>query len=620
MLLALTVGAGLVCPAPAAGQVAPSLQPVAQTATALAGRLDGLVTDHRGAPLPGAAITAQGGTLLFAVTDERGRFSFYGMKPGPYLVRAVMAGYLSSKRELVQVLPARAAWHAVRLTKGADEASGDPAVLGASLAGEAPDADAHDHGSIAWRLRHLKRGVLRDEGPSRAGDADSFDAWLAGRELERLTPSPAGASYAALQGGWLPGLPLSGQVQLLTSSNFDGPDDLFSASTIPAGIAYFAIGSPLGGSGHWTAQAAMAQGDLSSWTLVGTYATRITDAHDLDVSFAYGRQEYEGPDPVALAAVALGNRNAGAITVTDRWAFARSASLTVGTRHARYGYIEGPSMWSPSAGLRWSPADKLWLRASASQFMAAPGAEEFVPSPVGGLWLPSQRTFTALSGAAAFRPSRTRHVEVAIDRQVGSFVISARGFRQETVDQVVTMFGALIEDRPRTNLGHYAVANGGDVSAEGWGVALTRPVGSRVRGGIAYTMSNAEWTDVSPDAAAMARSAPSALRLASERVHDVTTTVETDISQTATRVFAVYRLSTGFAQSSLADRTPGFDARFDVQVNQRLPFLDFTSAEWEALVAVRNLFRETMDGMSIYDELLVVRPPKRIVGGLLVRF
>jgi hypothetical protein len=37
-------------------------------------------------------------------------------------------------------------------------------------------------------------------------------------------------------------------------------------------------------------------------------------------------------------------------------------------------------------------------------------------------------------------------------------------------------------------------------------------------------------------------------------------------------------------------------------------------------VAVRNLFYEATPGASVYDEILVLRPPKRIVGGLTVRF
>jgi hypothetical protein len=46
----------------------------------------------------------------------------------------------------------------------------------------------------------------------------------------------------------------------------------------------------------------------------------------------------------------------------------------------------------------------------------------------------------------------------------------------------------------------------------------------------------------------------------------------------------------------------------------------FVSSEWEVLLAIRSLFREPLTGGSVYDELLVVRPPKRVVGGFLVRF
>jgi hypothetical protein len=38
------------------------------------------------------------------------------------------------------------------------------------------------------------------------------------------------------------------------------------------------------------------------------------------------------------------------------------------------------------------------------------------------------------------------------------------------------------------------------------------------------------------------------------------------------------------------------------------------------LLAVRNFFREVGQDPSIYDELLVVRPPKRVVGGVTLRF
>jgi hypothetical protein len=48
--------------------------------------------------------------------------------------------------------------------------------------------------------------------------------------------------------------------------------------------------------------------------------------------------------------------------------------------------------------------------------------------------------------------------------------------------------------------------------------------------------------------------------------------------------------------------------------------MNFMRSQWEMLVAVRNMFYEAMPGASIYDEIMVVRPPKRLVGGLTVRF
>ena len=89
---------------------------------------------------------------------------------------------------------------------------------------------------------------------------------------------------------------------------------------------------------------------------------------------------------------------------------------------------------------------------------------------------------------------------------------------------------------------------------------------------------------------------------------------------TATRVVVLYKLNNAFASRRPRARRAGFDARFDLQVNQALPFMNFRTSQWEMLVGVRNLFHESLANASAYDELLVVRPPKRIVGGLTVKF
>jgi len=80
-----------------------------------------------------------------------------------------------------------------------------------------------------------------------------------------------------------------------------------------------------------------------------------------------------------------------------------------------------------------------------------------------------------------------------------------------------------------------------------------------------------------------------------------------------------YKVNTGYTRSDTSQTRPGLDGRFDVQINQALPF-DLAGTRWEVLVGIRNLFRDPTDPASIYDELLVVKPPKRVVGGFLVRF
>jgi hypothetical protein len=82
-------------------------------------------------------------------------------------------------------------------------------------------------------------------------------------------------------------------------------------------------------------------------------------------------------------------------------------------------------------------------------------------------------------------------------------------------------------------------------------------------------------------------------------------------------VLVTYRVSDAFADTVT---NPSTGARFDMQINQSLPFMNFSGAQWEMLVAVRNMFREDLFDGSIYDELLVVRPPKRVLGGVTVRF
>ena len=246
--------------------------------------------------------------------------------------------------------------------------------------------------------------------------------------------------------------------------------------------------------------------------------------------------------------------------------------------------------------------------------MVVPGAEEFLPRAITGPALPPERTFAPFEGND-MRVERARGLDLAVEHQFGdAYIVSVRRFQQRVDDQLVTMFRVAPVGSPES-VGHYYVGNVGSFDASGWGVRISTPPSMRVSGALEYTVARANWNTRNAELTAMA---PAVLRGESEDIHDITTSVKTDIPETATRFYLIYRINTAFTRSTDLTR-PGLDARFDVQVNQALPF-GMAGTKWEVLVGLRNLFRDPNDPASVYDELLVVRPPKRVIGGFLVRF
>ena len=63
-----------------------------------------------------------------------------------------------------------------------------------------------------------------------------------------------------------------------------------------------------------------------------------------------------------------------------------------------------------------------------------------------------------------------------------------------------------------------------------------------------------------------------------------------------------------------------FDGRFAVQLRQALPLRTLGGGRIEFMVSISNLFRDPENASSFYDELLTVRTPRRVLGGVQVRF
>jgi hypothetical protein len=403
----------------------------------------------------------------------------------------------------------------------------------------------------------------------------------------------------------------------LTTSAF-APGRFFSGDILPRGVAYFAIGAPTG-AGDWSVRGAMSEGDLSSWIVSGSFLSKREGVHSYDLGLTYSTQDYQGGNPLALAAVSDGNRNVGEIYALDRWTVGTGVSVEYGGRYARYDYLVQPALFSPRVGLTLEPSTATRITAVVEQRMVAPGAEEFLTPATAGPWLPPERTFSPLSGGE-LRVERARDVDVLVEHDFGIYSFGVRRFYQGVDNQAMTLFGMHSPDGTRS-VGHYYVAGAGSVDVAGWGVRLSSSALRRVSGSIDYSFSHGHWNSFGE----ISQARPwltNLMREEDEDIHDLTTSVQTAIPETATRVFVLYKLNSAYARRSFTSPEPGgagLDGRFDVQVNQALPF-GLGNTKWEVLVGVRNLFRDPNDPASVYDELLVVRPPKRVVGGFLVRF
>jgi hypothetical protein len=619
-----------VSPAGAQSDRVPALSSVQARLTS--GSITGTVLDDRGTAVIGAMVSALGVTLASTVTDGHGQFTIAQLPAGEYLLRAHMKGFAASSSTVVRVggPPSVCRFQLQRLasagtavgTSGAGEPVKARPIIAAGFElpkGAEPEPDAaqpdedHPHTEAAWRLRHIKRSILKDAVSTVAlNDQVRFepDGSIFGRAI---------GSAASLASSLFTDFPFSGEVNFLTTGAV-APGALFSSTAFPRGIAYLALAAP-GTGGDWSIRAAMSEGDLSSWVVAGAFLSKPGRAHTYDFGFSYSTQEYMGGNPAALAAVTDGSRNVGELYAYDTWAVRPAIVLDYGARYAHHDYLETRGLLSPRIGVTLEPIEGIRVRGRVSQRMVAPGAEEFLSTGTPGPWLPPERTFAPLGApgsAEAFRVERSRSYDISVERDFGkAYTLAVGRFRQNVNDQLATLFGLQMPGGPRS-VGHYYVGSAGSVESDGWVVGFNTPETARLKGSVQYTMASAHWINRG-DLQLLGSIAPAAIRPDREDLHDLTSSVSADIRETATRVFVVYKLNSGFVRSNAALDRPGLDGRFDVQVNQALP-VTFAGTRWEVLVGLRNLFRDPSDPASVYDELLVVKPPKRLVGGFLVRF
>jgi hypothetical protein len=605
-------------PAPVAKspQIAKTPQPVWQQVSLTSGRVRGVVRDELGKAIVGVSIAALGTTNLVVQSDSTGRFVL-PLPSGEYLLRAHRDGYISTYSDIVRVRPSTSLERTITMTKATTART----VMVAGISGSSVETSKpqlvdpnHPQDLTGWYLKNLKRPILRDTGTVVAEAArdqnfkphTGFFDWA-------LTSS------ARLATSFFAGTDFSGQVNFLTTSAID-PASGWSQPEMPSSVAYLSVSAPIGGVGDWHVRGAMNAADLSSWVLLGEFNAREDRNHAFTVGMAYSTQAFGDERSALISTVAGDSRSVGAVYGRDHWKISNRLELDYGMRWDRYSYVvDSPNMVSPRVTGRAHMFGRTSFVGEASQRMVAPGSTEFLAPAAAGPWLPPQRTFSTLATNGVFRAERVRHYSAGVQQDFsGGRAVSVRRFRQTSDDQTATIFGLNPAGESWAGA-HYSVAAVGGAVIDGWSMRAEGALSARFSGSVEYALANASWT---PSMTGLRRAravAPSAVRSGHERLHDVLTSIEMDIPESDTRVSVAYRVNSKFSRAGL-DATPGYGGRFDMQINQALPFQPVRGGRLEVLVAVSNLLRDLRQTGSLYDELLTIAPPMRILGGVQIRF
>jgi len=547
------------------------------------GGLVGWVENTSGAPIAGAVISLFGtglrGGALVTLSDSNGQFILPSVPPGSYTIRALGTGHIPATPRRVTVLPNLDSLFTVSLT---------PAGEAPVLARPAP-ADDEPIGALEarWLLRHKRRSVLEARDEEVTGEGAR--AVMAALDLDRGH-------------GWPP--TLGGKVELVADAASLGSDGILLADAVPT-VGILSLEGRLMETGRWRLGGLLSESESASWRMAAEFVLEPGSGHEVAVGAGYGNRIVRSP---------LANNDeshldgTGAIFARDRWQLGPRLTATVGARYSYVGYLMDRNHVDPAASLEYR--GKLTaVRGSLTARTLAPGGDLLTLST-----LASAPALGLARLEPDLRAERLVRYEVAIDRALGAATVGALAFHEDVRDQLVNVF-----DDPRLPRS-LRIRNAGDHTARGLGVTVGGRFGDCLNGSVTYTYGRSLRGDPAPaEAASLDHHETLAYRRAD--FHDFVARVETFIDGTDTRVVAFYRLN---ALNPSLEGASGFSAltstRFDIQLSQGLPFLQsFTRADWELLLAVRNLFYETSEG-GVLDEPAVVNPPKRVLGGISVRF
>ena len=538
-----------------------------------AGRILGWVEDAEGSPLPGAVISlfgrGVGSTGVVALSDSAGRFSVPSLPPGAYTLRALRAGHIPAPVRRVLILPNQDATFTISLSAVGDLTPRD----GQDAKTTSKDDDGSAIRDLQWLIRHKRRSALEDR-------------------AQNVPAADASAPPTGFLGSLFPDL--AGTLQVVTN-----PMGLDVADEVePSSWSVVKLNGRIADSGRWSLGGLVAERESATWRMAGEFVFEPGGGHEIEVATGYGTRALRpmvlGSDPTRM------DRGVGAVSFQDRWQATDRITTTVGGRYSYAGFLQRSNHLDRMFAVEFRSDENARLRGLARSRTLVPGGDVLTVSTISSA---PAVAFSMLD--EGLRPERVLHYEVAFDQEMGDFTVEGHAFYETIHDQLVNGFTT------SSILPHaLSVSNGGWMGTRGMGVKISRRFGDVVHGSMTYTYGHS-WRPDAPEPTTL-------LAFREGDFHDLAARVETMIEGTDTRVIAFCRVN----RLASAELRPGSttNTRFDVQLSQGLPFLGaITRADWDVLVAVRNLFYEASEG-GVLDEMAVAHPPKRVLGGISVRF
>ncbi len=541
------------------------------------GGVVGWVESSRGVPVAGAVISIfgkgiQGGSLI-TLADAQGQFVLPSLPAGSYTLRAIGSGHEASAAQHVTVLPNRDALFTLSLTP-----------VGAKTDAESASAEPSE-GEREWRwlVRHKQRSVLETIGHEPSTDEN-------GNAVALSLPTAAPLADVG---------PLAGSMEIAATAGSGAPADA-AGSGLPGGVGSLRLQGQLADGLRWSLGGLIAESEGRAWRTAAEFVIEPGGGHELEVGAGYGAGD-QGPAHIGV--LAEPDRVTGALFLRDRWKLGDRLTATTGARYTYVGFLPDSHHADAVVQVELRGDRRTLVRGSVATRTLTPGGDLLTLSTVA-----ASPAITWARLEEGLRPARSLRYEVGVDRTLGPARVGAYVFDETTRDVLLTTFDGTTP----------VIRNAGDARARGFGLTLGRRFGGVADGSVTYTFGRGRRSASMPFLADV----PVAPFDEAE-FHDLVARLETVIDRSDTRVAALCRLSA--LSDDHGGASPGWvrttnAARFDVQLTQGLPFLQpLTRADWEILVAVRNMFYEASQG-GFLDELAVQDPPTRVVGGISVRF